>query len=105
MKNELEILYKKDSEFFEYSVDDYMKDNFWGDHITLISLSNTFKDYCFNVYTLCKKTSLDGKVELVLSGTNITEDCSDVFVRGRRFDCNLLYTGKNHYDALLDYNY
>ena len=90
MKKELELLYKTDSEFFENSVDDYMKNEFWGDHITLISLSNTFKDYCFNVYTLCKK-----KDELVLSGTKIMENCNG------QFDCNLLYTGENHYDALL----
>jgi hypothetical protein len=90
MKHELEILYKKESDFFENSVDDYMKDNFWGDHITLISLSNTFKDYCFNVYTLCKKNN-----EITLKVTPITEDCN------RRFDCNLLYNGENHYDALL----
>ena len=90
MKNELDILYKNDKDFFEYSVDDYMKDEFWGDHITLIALSNTFKDYCFNVFTLCEKND-----NIFLSGTKITDECD------RRFDCNLLYTGENHYDALV----
>lgn len=90
MKNELEILYKNDKNFFEYTIDDYMKDEFWGDHITLIALSNTFKDYCFNIFTLCKKNN-----QIFLSGTKIIDDCN------RRFDCNLLYTGENHYDALL----
>lgn len=90
MKNELEILYKNDKNFFEYTVDDYMKDEFWGDHITLIALSNTFKDYCFNIFTLCKKNN-----QIFLSGTKIIDNCN------RRFDCNLLYTGENHYDALV----
>jgi hypothetical protein len=90
MKKELDLLYTQDSDFFEYLPEDYMKEEFWGDHISLIALSNTFTDYCFNVYTLCKKNN-----EIFLSGTKIIEDCN------RRFDCNLLYTGENHYDALL----
>lgn len=76
-----------------HSVKYYMKEMSWGDNFTLQAIAETYKEYCINVYYLCK---IDNVMKLKLKYKYPESNCDDLK------PINLYLHKEYHYSSLTE---